>query len=171
MLCFPFSLYFYGFYLLWEVITLGWRDSGSARDPHQLMTSYFYTNFTTAAALTKCTTGVGRGKQAQKTSFNDLLLICFKWLLFLLYEKTLGFKKLLRHLFPMYRIWVMGGGSWCKNTISKFFISCQYMLAITSAFLKLARNRIWKARFLHLFINRIDLSQYLIPDSHGSKMN
>lgn len=77
-------------------------------------------------------------------------------------------EELLNFIFRLYQFL---GVFFVFNTISKFCMSCQCMLAITSAFLKLARNRIWKTRFLHPFINRIDLSQYLISYSHGSKMN
>lgn len=58
-----------------------------------------------------------------------------------------------------------------EEVLNFIFRLYQCMLAITSAFLKLARNRIWKACFLNPVINRINLSQYLISNSHGRKRN
>lgn len=64
---------------------------------------------------------------------------------------------------------VLGGVFFGFNIILKFSVSCQCMLA--SAFLSLARNRIWKTHFLYPVINRIGLSQYSICNSHVSKIN
>lgn len=75
-------------------------------------------------------------------------------------------EELLNLIFRLYQFWGVFFGF---NIILKFSVSCQCMLA--SAFLSLARNRIWKTHFLYPVINRIDLSQYSICNSHVSKIN